>query len=117
MLFILYFDSNYEFYYWFRVKKEAQIIVKKLGYEEGIEFISSKFNKIKNPNVRMVFDVANFYKNSKNYEKAIEYYTEIISSLEDSSEIKSVTKNVTGYAIIPTESSKFIPRKFHVKNF
>ena len=37
----------------------------------------------------MLFDVANFYKNSKNYEKAIEYYTEIISSLDDNSEIKS----------------------------
>ena len=31
--------------------------------------------------LRMIFDIANFYKNSKNYEKAIEYYTEIISSL------------------------------------
>ena len=37
----------------------------------------------------MIFDIANFYKNSKSYEKAIKYYTEIISSLEDSSEIKS----------------------------
>ena len=83
------FDTKYEFYYWFRVKKEAQIIVKKQGYEEGIEFISSKFNKILNPNVRMLFDVANFYKNSKKYEKAIKYYTEIISSLSVDSRIKS----------------------------
>ncbi len=83
------FDKKYEFYYWFRVKKEAQIIVKNIGYNEGIDFISSKFSKIKNPNVKMVFDVANFYKSSKNYEKAIEYYTEIISSLSNNSEIKS----------------------------
>ena len=83
------FDKKYEFYYWFRIKKEAQIIIKDKGYNEGIDFISSKFNKIKNPNVKMVFDVANFYKNSKNYEKAIEYYTEIISSLSKNSEIKS----------------------------
>ena len=83
------FDKEYEFYYWFRIKKEAQIIIKDKGYNEGIDFISSKFNKIKNPNVKMVFDVANFYKNSKNYEKAIEYYTEIISSLSKNSEIKS----------------------------
>jgi len=83
------FDKEYEFYYWFRIKKEAQIIIKDKGYNEGMDFISSKFNKIKNPNVKMVFDVANFYKNSKNYEKAIEYYTEIISSLSKNSEIKS----------------------------
>ena len=37
----------------------------------------------------MVFDIANFYKNSKNYENAIKHYTEIITSLSDESEIKS----------------------------
>ena len=80
------FDKKYEFYYWFRLKKEAQIIIKEKGYEEGIDYLSSKFSKIKNPNEKIVFDVANFYKNSKNYEKAIEYYTKIISSLDDNSE-------------------------------
>ena len=65
------FDKKFEFYYWFRVKKEAQIIVKENGYEDGIDFISKKFDKIENPNLRMVFDIANFYKNSKMYEKAI----------------------------------------------
>ena len=83
------FGKNYEFYYWFRVKKEAQIIIKEQGYEEGINYISSKFNKINNPNIKMVFDIANFYKNSKKYEKAIKYYTEIILSLSADSEIKS----------------------------
>ena len=83
------FDKKYEFYYWFRVKKEAQIIIKKQGHDEGINFISLKFSKIKKPNLKIVLDVANFYKNSKNYEKAIEYYTEIISSMSDDSEIKS----------------------------
>ena len=83
------FDKKYKFYYWFRVKKEAQIIIKKQGYDEGIKFISSEFSKISKPNVKMVFDIANFYKNSKNYEEAIEYYTKIISSSEDDSEIKS----------------------------
>ena len=37
----------------------------------------------------MVFDIANFYKNSKNYEEAIRYYTSLISSFENNSEIKS----------------------------
>ena len=83
------FDKKHKFYYWFRVKKEAQIIIKKQGYDEGIKFISSEFSKINKPNVKMVFDIANFYKNSKNYDDAIKYYTKIISSLEDDSEIKS----------------------------
>jgi len=83
------FDKDYEFYYWFRVKKEAQIIIEEQGYEEAINYISSKFNKINNPNLKMVFDIANFHKNSKKYEKAIRYYTDIISSLSEDSEIKS----------------------------
>ena len=83
------FDKKYEFYYWFRLKKEAQIIIKKQGNGKGIDFISSKFNKIEKPNIKIVFDIANFYKNSKNYEKAIEYYTKIILLLSDNSEIKS----------------------------
>ena len=83
------FDKKYEFYYWFRLKKEAQIIIKKKGYNEGIDFINSKFNKINEPNIKIVFDIANFYKNSKNYEKAIEHYTKIISSLSDNLEMKA----------------------------
>jgi tetratricopeptide (TPR) repeat protein len=83
------FNKEDEFYYWFRVKKEAQIIIKENGYEEGIDYLSAKFNKIKNPNLKMVFDIANFYKNAKKYEKAIDYYTQIISSLNDKSDMRS----------------------------
>ena len=83
------FDKKDEFYYWFKVKKEAQIIIKEQGYEDGINFISAKFNNIGDQNLKMVFDIANFYKNSKKYEKAIEYYTQIISTLDENSDIKS----------------------------
>jgi tetratricopeptide (TPR) repeat protein len=83
------FNKEDEFYYWFRVKKEAQMIIKEDGYEDGIDYLSTKFNKIKNPNLKMVFDIANFYKNAKKYEEAIDYYTQIMSSLSDKSDMKS----------------------------
>ena len=83
------FNKEDEFYYWFRVKKEAQIIIKEGGYEDGIDFLSSKFNKIDNSNLKIIFDIANFYKNAKKYEEAIGYYTQIISLLSDDSVIKS----------------------------
>ncbi len=83
------FKESDEFYYWFRSKKEAQIIVKENNYEKGTSYIESKFKNIKKPNPKMIFDLANFYKNSKNYELAIEYYSKLLSSLEDSSVIKS----------------------------
>jgi tetratricopeptide (TPR) repeat protein len=83
------FKKEDEFYYWFRLKQEAKIIIQEQDYENAIKYIDSKFNKIENPNIKMIFDLANFYKNSKNYEKAIDRYTEIILTLDDNSLIKS----------------------------
>jgi len=83
------FDKKDEFYYWFRVKKEAQIIIREKGNEDGINFISTKFDNISDQNLKMFFDMANFYKNSKKYEKAIDYYTQIISTLDENSDIRS----------------------------
>ncbi len=83
------FKKEDEFYYWFRLKKETQIIIQEQDYENGIKYIVSKFNKIEDPNIKMIFDLANFYKNSKNYKKAIDRYTKIILTLDDTSFIKS----------------------------
>ncbi len=83
------FNKKDEFYYWFRLKKEAQIIVEEQDYDNAIKFITAKFNQIDNQNLKMQFDIANFYKNSKNYEKAIEYYSQIILSLDDQSELRA----------------------------
>jgi tetratricopeptide (TPR) repeat protein len=83
------FDKKDDFYYWFKVKKEAQIIIKEKGYEDGINFLSTKFNNINNQNLKMVFDLANFYKSSKKHKKAIDYYTQIISTLDENSDIRS----------------------------
>ena len=83
------FKEENVFYYWFRVKKEAQIISKQKNKKESIKFISSKFEKINEPNNKMIFDLANFYKNSKDYETAIKYYSKIIENLKINSELKS----------------------------
>ena len=83
------FDKNQDFYYWYRSKKEAQIISKTRNKKEALNYITSKFKKIKNPNNKFIFDIANFYKNSKEYYQAIKYYTLVINSLDEDAEIKS----------------------------
>ena len=83
------FDKNQDFYYWYRSKKEAQIISKTSNQKEALNYITSKFSKIKNPNNKFIFDIANFYKNSKKYKQAIKYYSLIIDSLDDNSEVKA----------------------------
>ena len=83
------FNKDQDFYFWYRSKKEAQIISKTRNKKEALNYITSKFKKIKNPNNKFIFDIANFYKNSKEYDQAIKYYSLIINSLSENSEIKS----------------------------
>ncbi len=83
------FVKDENFYYWFRIKKEAQIIAKQKNDDEALSYIVSIFKKMNNPNKKILFDIANFYKKSKNYKESIKYYTKIISSLDDSEDIKS----------------------------
>ena len=83
------FKKDDDFYYWFRLKKEAQIISTQRNNQESLNFIKFNFDKIENPNEKILFDVANFYKKAKNYEEAISYYSKIIENLDDNSDIKS----------------------------
>ncbi len=83
------FKKDDDFYYWFRLKKEAQIISAQRNNQESLNFIRFNFDKIENPNEKILFDVANFYKKAKNYEAAIKYYSKIIKNLDDNSDIKS----------------------------
>ena len=82
------FKKEDNFYYWYRVKKQAQIIAKQRSKKESLNYITAEFNKIEKPNDKILFDIANFYKNSKEYKEAIKYYTKIIETLDDNSEIK-----------------------------
>ena len=83
------FKREDKFYHWYRIKKESQIIAKQTNEKESLNYIVSQFNKITEPNNRVLFDIANFYKNSKDYSNAIKYYTELINSLDNNSEMKS----------------------------
>ena len=83
------FKKEDHFYYWYRIKKEAQIIAKKRNKKESLNYITAEFNKINQPNNKIKFDIANFYKNSEEYKKAIKYYSKLLNNLDDDSEIKS----------------------------
>ena len=83
------FKKEDNFYYWYRVKKEAQIIAEKRNKKESLNYITAEFSKIKMQNDKILFDIANLYKNSKEFEEAIKFYTLIIDTLDESSEIKS----------------------------
>jgi len=81
------FDKTNEFYYWFKIKKQAQIISNNLDKDVSLKFINSKFKGIKNPNKKMIFDIANFNKNAKKYAKAINYYDQILLNIDSNSDL------------------------------
>ncbi|WP_440924131.1 tetratricopeptide repeat protein [Candidatus Pelagibacter sp.] len=83
------FEKEDDFYYWYRLKKEAQIISKEINQKESLKFIKSNFEKIEKPNEKILYDIANFYRNAEEYENAIKYYTKVLGIVSDDLEIKS----------------------------
>ena len=81
------FNKKDEFYYWFKLKKKAQIISKKQNKNKSLDFINLNFKKIKDPSIKILFDIANFNKNAKKYKKAIEYYDRIMSKIDNHSKL------------------------------
>ena len=82
-----YFKKKDEFYYWFKLKKEAQIISKRQDKDKSLDFINLNFKKIKNPSIKIIFDIANFNKNAEKYNEAIKYYDQIISKIDINSQL------------------------------
>ena len=76
------FDEKNDFYFWFKLKKEAQIISKKKDDALALDYLNKEFKKINNPSIKMIYDIANFNKNSKKYKVAIDYYNKIISKID-----------------------------------
>jgi tetratricopeptide (TPR) repeat protein len=76
------FEREDKFYYWFKLKKEAQIISKQQNKQASLNFINSEFKNIKEPSIKMIFDIANLNKNSKKYKKAIYFYDQIITEIK-----------------------------------
>tara|TARA_B100000579_G_scaffold229394_1_gene187805 strand:- start:844 stop:2532 length:1689 start_codon:yes stop_codon:yes gene_type:complete len=79
------FNEEDQIYYWYKNKKLAQIIGEQKDDEKALKFIEKEFKKYKKPPKKIIYDMANIYKRSKKYEKAINYYTKVISKLDKKS--------------------------------
>ena len=83
------FKEEDNLYYWYRIKKEAQIISKQKNVDDSVKFIESKFNKLEKTNEKILFDFANYYRSSKKYKKAILIYSQIINEFKKKGNIRS----------------------------
>tara|TARA_Y100001970_G_C14227851_1_gene856743 strand:- start:907 stop:2595 length:1689 start_codon:yes stop_codon:yes gene_type:complete len=80
------FDNNDLVYRWYKIKQIAKIIEEKENKDKALLFVKNEFKKIKNPSIKILFDLANIYKRNKKYIKSIEYYSNILLSLEKNSD-------------------------------
>ena len=83
------FNENDDIYYWYKIKKKASIISNELGTQESLNFINSKFKKIKNPSLKILFDMANITKGLEEYETSIVYYNKVLSKISLNSESRA----------------------------
>ena len=75
------FSGKDDVYYWYAIKKEALIILEEEGEKNAFNFINSKFEKIKNPSIKIIFDMGNISKNMKKYDLAINFYSDLLLKL------------------------------------
>ena len=73
-------------YYWFRLKKEAQIVSETSNKKNAANFLYQKYLKLKNHNPKMILDVGNFFKRAQDYETAIKFYTKVLNLLNTNSD-------------------------------
>tara|TARA_B100000989_G_scaffold185999_1_gene139949 strand:- start:8210 stop:9880 length:1671 start_codon:yes stop_codon:yes gene_type:complete len=67
-------------YEWFKIKKKASIIQIQKNKKEALDYIKKKFLKLKKPNNKIRFEMANILRNFEDYDEAINIYTKLIKS-------------------------------------
>ena len=80
------FRSKDIIYDWFRIKKITQIISVKEDKEKSLQFMSKSLKMITDPNYKILYDVANIYKNFEKYSISISYYNAVLSKLDKNTE-------------------------------
>ena len=79
------FNKKNQVYYWYKIKKTAQIIDKKNSSEQAFNYIKTEFNKINNPSLKMIYEMGNIVKGFKKYDLSIKYYSKVLSQIDSSS--------------------------------
>ncbi len=80
------FNKEDEIYYWYKLKKVAQIIDDEQGSKEALFYIEKKFNNYPYPSRKIIYDMANIYKRNKEFKKSIKYYSLLLEKLDENTD-------------------------------
>ena len=81
------FKNEDEIYHWYKIKKNTQFLNEQKNDEIALAYIENNIDKFKNPSNKILYDLANIYKKFQKYEKAIEYYSKVLSKINNDSSI------------------------------
>jgi tetratricopeptide (TPR) repeat protein len=81
------YDINDGIYYWYKIKKNTDIMSKEKNLNSSFIYLNSNFSNIKKPSTKIIFDMANLAKNFKKYEIAINYYNKVLKDIDPKSQI------------------------------
>tara|TARA_B100000965_G_scaffold406118_1_gene443288 strand:+ start:1235 stop:2947 length:1713 start_codon:yes stop_codon:yes gene_type:complete len=80
------FDDKDSIYYWYRIKKEFDILKEVDGKESSLKYLNTKIKKLKFNSPKIYFDLANIYKGFKEYDKSIENYNFVLEKISKDSD-------------------------------
>ncbi len=79
------FKEEDEIYHWFKIKKNTQFLIENKSEEAALNYFEKKIYNLNNKSNKILYDIANIYKKFKNYKKAIEYYSKVLSKIDNNS--------------------------------
>ena len=79
------FNKEDKVYYWYKLKKVAQIINDEQSSKQSLFYIEKKFNEYPDPSIKITYDMANIYKRNKEFKKSIKYYSLLLKKLNENS--------------------------------
>ena len=80
------FNAKDGIYYWYRIKKEFEILKVIDGKKKSLNFLNSKFENLKIKSPKIYFDLGNIYKLFKEYNKSIENYNFALEKISKDSD-------------------------------
>ena len=81
------FKKEDEIYQWFKIKKNTQFLVETRGEDVALKYFEKNIYNFKNTSNKILYDIGNIYKKFKNYKKAIEYYSKVLSKIDNDTSI------------------------------
>ena len=79
------FSQEDTIYNWYKIKKIAQIISIEDSQEVSMKYIEKNLDKMKMLNYKILYDVANIYKNFEKYKKSIKFYNIVLDKIDSNS--------------------------------